>query len=227
MNREIVKKFLKNNPSIAKILSFIFNRLPFNNRISIGIGKKNELENHGILNKCKIKIVGENNYIYIGTLSRLKNTVIYISGDNNKVYIGDDVRIIDGNLHIEDDLGGIEIGSDTAICGKTHLAVIEGTKILIGKGCLFSSSIVVRTGDSHSILDLDGNRVNYSKSVIIGNHVWVGNQVIILKGVRIPENTIVGTGAVVTKSFDNSNIIIGGIPATIIKKNIIWRGERI
>lgn len=225
MNRKKIKEFLKYNPSISNFLSLVYNNLPFNNRFKIG--RANLLENKGILKHCKINIRGKSNLIQIGSLVRLTNTAITVSGNNNRIVIDDNSLIVDGELYIEDDYGCIEIGSGTEICGKTHLAVIEGTKISIGKNCLFSSSVVVRTGDSHSILDNNGNRVNPSNSVTIGNHVWIGNQVIILKGSEIQENSIVGSGALVTKRFVDTNIIIGGSPAKIIKENVSWCGERI
>ena len=46
---------------------------------------------------------------------------------------------------------------------KINLAATEGIEIRIGKECLFSSEIVFRTGASHSILDMDCNRINYQR----------------------------------------------------------------
>lgn len=54
------------------------------------------------------------------------------------------------------------------------------------------------------------------KPIKIGNNVWVGTRVIILPGVEIGDNTIIGAGAVVTKSFPK-DCIIGGNPAKILK----------
>ncbi|MGS2727235.1 acyltransferase [Psychroserpens sp. BH13MA-6] len=53
--------------------------------------------------------------------------------------------------------------------------------------------------------------------VIIENNVFIGNNVTILKGVVIGENSVVASGAMVTKSFP-ANVIIGGNPAVILKK---------
>lgn len=225
MDRKRIKEMLKNNPQMAYMLCTIYNRFPFNNKFKLS--KKNELKSDGILNDCIVKVNGTGNCIHIDLLARLKNTVITIKGNNNQVFIGKDCLIVDGDLYIEDDGGTIEIGDGTEICGKTHLAVIEGEKITIGQGCLFSSAIVVRTGDSHSILDKDGNRINPSKSVRIGDHVWIGNQVTILKGVIIQKDSVVGSGSLVTKKFFDTNIIIGGSPAKVIKESISWCGERI
>lgn len=225
MDRKKIKELMQNNPRITQMLCTFYNHLPFNNKFSLR--RNNEFQNRGILNGCVVTVNGSGNSIHIGTLVRINNTSITIKGNNNQVYIGDNCLIVDGELYIEDDCGKIEIGDRTEICGKTHLAVIEGEKISIGQECLFSSSIVIRTGDSHSILDFEGNRINPSQSVRIGNHVWVGNQVTILKGSEISEDSIVGTGALVTKKFQSSNAIIGGSPAKIIKENISWCGERI
>lgn len=150
-----------------------------------------------------------------------------ISGNNNKIRVGDRVYMIDANLYIEDDKNEININNRTSICGRTHLACTEGKKIMIGEHCMFSSDVVLRTGDSHSIIDLKGNRINDAKDVIIGDHVWIGNKTIITKGSKISANSIVATGAVVTRTFEDMNIILGGNPAHIIKENINWLQERV
>lgn len=113
------------------------------------------------------------------------------------------------------------------MCGKIHLACTEGRKISIGNDCLFSSEIVFRTGDSHSIVDMSGERINRAADITIGDHVWIGHRVLVNKGVVIPENTVVGTGAVVTKQFDEPNTILVGVPAKVSKQNINWLAERI
>lgn len=77
--------------------------------------------------------------------------------------------------------------------------MIEGTKVTIGKDCLFSAQINIRTVDPHSIFDqATGERITPSQDVIIGGHVWIGDDVKILKGVRIGEHSIVGTGAILS-----------------------------
>ena len=53
------------------------------------------------------------------------------------------------------------------------------------------------------------------QEVVIEDNVFIGNNVTILKGVRIGKNTVVAAGSVVTKSFPN-DVVIGGVPAQII-----------
>ena len=57
---------------------------------------------------------------------------------------------------------------------------------------MVSKDVSIRTGDSHSIIDLKTKkRINFGKDVVIGNHVWLGLNTSILKGVRIGNNSIV------------------------------------
>lgn len=93
---------------------------------------------------------------------------------------------------------------------------------------MFAYDIDLRTGDSHSIIDSKTNeRINFAQSITIGNHVWVASHVSILKGVHIPDNSVVATRAVVTKSFNECNILIAGIPAQKVREDIDWKRQRI
>ncbi|WP_285959015.1 acyltransferase [Thomasclavelia spiroformis] len=224
MNKKL-KEFIYQHPRFIRIIIKIINKLPFNNKIHIKFG--NKIKNSALLRSCKIVIKGKNNEIVIEDYTRLIHSSISIYGNNNKVIIGSNCFFYETDIHIEDFNGTISIGKNTSICGKTHLACIEGKAIEIGENCLFSSDIVVRTGDSHSILNMDEKRTNPSMDVYVGNHVWVGNRVIVLKGSVIENNSIVATGSIVTKKFNEGNVILGGNPAKVIKENIKWTGERL
>lgn len=53
--------------------------------------------------------------------------------------------------------------------------------------------------------------------VIIGKNSWIAASAVILPGVKLGEHTIVAAGSIVTKSFDEKNILIGGVPAKKLK----------
>jgi len=92
---------------------------------------------------------------------------------------------------------------------------------------MFSYDIELKTGDSHSIFDLNTNsRINFGKSIKLGNHVWVGAHVVILKGVEIGDNSVIGTSTVCTKSIPACSLAVG-IPANVIKTNVTWERKRI
>lgn len=222
--RDILVKF----PMLIGITTVVFNKTIGFNRIRIK-GKSNKVSgiNSSFLRRCKIKIIGDNNLIIMKEMSYLNECKISIYGNNNEITIGNGTHIAKGDFYIEDDNNAINVGDLTAICGYTHIAATEGKRIVIGKDCLFSSDVIIRTGDSHSIIDLEGHRINQAKDVIIGNHVWIGNRVTILKGSKIKSNSVVGTGSIVTKAIDIDNAIITGNPAYVIKQNINWDKKRI
>ena len=97
------------------------------------------------------------------------------------------------------------------------------TSLKIGKDCMFSNDIVIRTHDGHIIMDDNaGSIINTPKNIVIGNHVWLAKFVTVLKGVSIPDNCVVATHAVLTSSIDEPAVILAGIPAKIVKRNIRW-----
>jgi acetyltransferase-like isoleucine patch superfamily enzyme len=57
--------------------------------------------------------------------------------------------------------------------------------------------------------------------VHIGNKVWIGANVTILKGVSIGDGSVIAAGSVVTRSIP-ANCLAGGIPAKVIKENVAW-----
>lgn len=152
---------------------------------------------------------------------------INIHGDNNQIIIKEGASINSLTINIEDNNNKIVIGKDVKINGKTELAAIEGTTIILGDDCLLSANITVRTGDSHSITDLAGRRTNPSQSVSFGNHVWIGNSVLIFKGARVGSFSMIGGGSVVPgKDFPDHSLIAGN-PAKIVKTDINWAYERL
>ena len=82
---------------------------------------------------------------------------------------------------------------------------------------------IIRASDGHTLIDKNtGIPINPPKNIIIGNNVWIASRCTILKGAVIPDGSMVAACALVNKKFDNENIILAGIPAKIIKENILW-----
>ncbi len=215
-----LKVFYRNN---CKVLNFF----PMLNRVKIK-GKNNLLILDSPIINSKIYINGNNNRVLFKKSFEGGSRGVYINidGDNNHIVINENVSMINVSLYMEDSNNEILIGKETKICGSTEFAAIEGTSITVGEECLLSSDIKFRTGDSHSILNLNGDRINPSANISIGNRVWIGNDSKILKGVRICDDSIIGTGAVVTKAFAEKNVVVGGNPAMIIKRGVKWETIR-
>ena len=157
----------------------------------------------------------------------MKKCRITFLGDNNSLIIGDNTSLNCVSFVSEDDNNIICIGNKTSICGKTELCAIEGTKIQIGQDCLFSGDLHFRTGDSHSIIDFDSNRLNASEDIIISDHVWVGTKVTCLKGVFVPPDCVVGACSLLNKKYVEPNSIIAGNPGRVVKNDVSWTRERV
>ncbi len=188
---------------------------------------KSCLDNRGgTLRLCSARIEGVSNRVVIHKGCFLQGCRFFISGSGNVVEIGEQCRLKNVIFWMEDSHNKIIIGDRTSFHGECQLAAIEGSSIRIGRDCLFAPDIHVRTGDSHSVLDEEGNRINPSADVTVCDHVWVGQGVTITKGVSVAEDCVIGTGAVVTRKVEEPRCIAAGVPAKIIKRNISWCAER-
>lgn len=190
-------------------------------------GSNNIIRDESLVSFINYDIRGNNNLIIFKPGSRIFSLKIFIRGDNHKIVIGENCIIKSGDIWIEDCNCSLIIGHSTTI-EEAHFGITEPNSIIeVGDDCMFSSGIKLLTGDSHSIIDLEsGKRINYASNIKISSHVWFGADVVILKGVEIGSNSIVGSRSIVTKKY-GSNLIIVGSPAKTIKENITWERERI
>ena len=113
--------------------------------------------------------------------------------------------------------------------------ILIGDHVFIGNSCTFSAAEQIRIGN-HCLIgpgvrihDNDGHPLDATKRrageligsesirpVIVETGVWLGAHATVLKGVRIGENSVVGTGAVVTVDVP-ANVVVAGNPARIVK----------
>jgi len=100
---------------------------------------------------------------------------------------------------------------------NNNVTIIANEKIEIGNGCRIGDDVAIYDCDFH---EMDPNHRGRSHGptspVSIGDNVWLGSRVMVLKGVQIGENSVVGAMSLVTKSIP-ANCIAAGIPAKVIK----------
>lgn len=177
-------------------------------------------------NKQSFYIKGNNNTIRIDSDCIIRDTCFFISGDNNNIHISEQCSSMSVEFHIEQSENAIYVGKGTTMHGRgartIHIALDEGTRVEIGEDCMFSNDIQIRTSDSHSILDLEGNRLNRARDIVIGNHCWIGLGCILTKGTKLCDYTVVGAGSVCTREIECQNVIVAGTPAKVIKSDINW-----
>lgn len=131
-------------------------------------------------------------------------------------------------IHLNCDIGlknTIEIGenfssSDTLI----HMPEEPNLHVKIGDDCMFSWDVILWPTDTHTIYDNRTKKIlnRPQKGIIIGNHVWLGHGVHILKDAIVSDYCMVGMHSLVTKKFSQPNCIIVGQPAKIIQTGINW-----
>lgn len=176
-----IKNLIKKQRNLYKKYTRIRNYMSCKNKLRPN-GCKVSLGD-SVVDGLKIVSNGSDNEVIIGDCVRIYDSSVVLYGSHNRIVINDNASLNQVELFAEDSHNEIVVGSGTKFCGKAHLAVIEGTKILIGDNCLLSSDLHFRTGDSHSILNMHGERINESKDIVIDNHVWIGTKVTCLKGV--------------------------------------------
>ena len=204
---------------MRNILRFFSNKSKGKNNL-IEIGKKIDL---------KYKIFGNNNKIFIEDGSNYgKNFKIkaIINGSGNKIIIKTPYNIkrlyiaIGNQEPVNDSL--IFIDEYTSMVQVNILVFQHNSQLYIGKDCMFSQNIQIRTGElPHLIFNCEtGEYLDKNSCIKIGNHVWVGENSMILKNASIADNNIVGCNSVVTKVFDESRTVIAGNPAKIRKRSV-------
>jgi acetyltransferase-like isoleucine patch superfamily enzyme len=172
--------------------------------------------------KIEFDLKGKNNVIIIG--KKVKGSLLLsIRGSNHEIKIDDEV-VFYGNSLIDTQSSHtkIHIGKQTSTLGSTFTCREPYTEILIGEGCLLAEETRFWCTDFHSVLDkTTGKRTNYAQKIVIADHVWIGYGVRVLKNTSIGQDSIIGTGSVVTRDIPE-NVVAMGIPATPVKKNISW-----
>ncbi|MGL4885817.1 MAG: acyltransferase [Aeromonas veronii] len=108
---------------------------------------------------------------------------------------------------------------------SSRFALVNDDDIIvkIGKNCMLSSTILFRACDGHTMFDVaTGEVLNRTKPIVLGDHIWVGSEVVFLKGAEIPNNCIVGTRSIVTKRYTEEFTAITGSPASVVRRGINW-----
>ena len=104
----------------------------------------------------------------------------------------------------------ISIGKN---CGFSGVSIWCFKSISIGNNVRIGANSIIMDGDAHQ----DDPRAGENKSVIIEDNVWIGANVMVLKGVTIGHNSIIGAGSVVTKDIP-INVVAAGNPCKVIKQ---------
>lgn len=112
----------------------------------------------------------------------------------------------------------ITVGNDTGISGGV---ICAAQSVVIGDHCLFGADVIVADTDFHPISPVGRRYASPSAAktapVVIGSNVFVGTRSVILKGVTVGDNTVIGAGSVVTNDLP-SDCVAAGNPCRVLHR---------
>lgn len=108
----------------------------------------------------------------------------------------------------------LELGNGSFINCDSKIRCHE--HISIGTNCAISHDFTIMDSDAHAIDGKIG-----TAPIHIGNHVWIGTRVTVLKGVTIGDGVIIAAGSIVTRDVP-ANCMVAGVPAKIIREKVEW-----
>jgi acetyltransferase-like isoleucine patch superfamily enzyme len=105
-----------------------------------------------------------------------------------------------------------------------QITTAEGANVILGDDVLVANQCRIRADDSHPIYDgVSGVRINPSSTIIVEDHVWLGQEVFLMPGSFVGSGSVVGARSVVTKNRPvPSNSIALGSPARVQREKINW-----
>lgn len=184
----------------------------------------------------------QNGNVITGMPKLCQNARVNFSARNCRIEIAEGVSIQNCSIEMSADGGLVRIGKDSSVksamrvglnssiiigerlssTGGGSFSASEGTTVTIGDDCMFAISIDIRSDHSHPIFDRrTGERLNKSKSLTIGNHVWLGPMAMVYPGAIIGEGSVIGARSLVNGTIP-PNCIAVGVPAKVTRREVVW-----
>ena len=113
--------------------------------------------------------------------------------------------------------GGKHIHFGKNVYGNFNLTLVDDTHIYVGDYTMFGPNVVVATAGHPILPELREQGYQYNAPVRIGKNCWLGAGVIVLPGVTIGDNVVIGAGSVVTKDIP-SNVVAVGNPCKVLRE---------
>lgn len=182
---------------------------------SICNGDNIEMKNSSII------FSGKGNILVLDNHVRLVNSKIHFKGDNCVVYLRSNPKN-DYYLNIAvSNENCVYIGERNYFNGTLNMVVSEYQNILMGDNSVFAFGIWMRTGDAHALYDIHTRkRINYGKSILVGDHVWLGQSVMVLKGTQFGSGAVLGGGSLISNKVVPSHTLFAGNPAKKLKEDV-------
>ena len=109
----------------------------------------------------------------------------------------------------------IEIGEN--FYSNHNLIILDGNKVIFGDNVFIAPNCAFYTAGHPIDVNRRNQGLEYAKPIKIGNNVWIGGNVVVLPGVTIGDNTVIGAGSIVTRDIP-ANVVAVGNPCRVIKQ---------
>ena len=156
--------------------------------------------------------------------ARFVRRPVYVRGKKSLVYKNGLTLGYNCRFDLPGDKKTLFIGENCEIGDNVHIVAHE--KVVIGNNVLMASKIFI-SDTSHGIYNNDDlnsapniqpkKRKLFTKPILIGNNVWIGENVCVLCGVTIGNGCIIGANSLVNHDVKENSVVVG-IPARVIKR---------
>ena len=113
--------------------------------------------------------------------------------------------------------GGHHVHFGRNVYANFNLTLVDDTHIYVGDYTMFGPNVVIATGGHPLLPELREKGYQYNAPVRIGRNCWLGAGVIIVPGITIGDNVVIGAGSVVTKDIP-SNVLAVGNPCRVLRE---------
>lgn len=113
--------------------------------------------------------------------------------------------------------GGHHVHFGDDVYANFGLTCVDDTHIYVGSKTMFAPHVTLATAGHPLLPELRADALQYNLPIHIGENCWLGAGVIVLPGVTIGDNVVVGAGSVVTKDLP-SNVLAVGTPAKVVRE---------
>ena len=112
---------------------------------------------------------------------------------------------------------GAHVHFGNNVYANFNLTMVDDTHIYVGDCTMFGPNVTVATAGHPILPELREKAYQFNMPVHIGRNCWLGAGVIVLPGINIGDNTVVGAGSVVTKDLP-ANVVAVGNPCRVLRE---------
>ncbi len=156
--------------------------------------------------RCK-NLCHKHNNISPRLLGLRNNILLKILGHTGKSFLIEQPFMCDYGYNIE-------IGEN--FCANHNLLILDSARVKIGDNVLIGPNCSFYTSSHPIDYQQRSHGAEYAQPITIGNNVWIGGNVVVLPGVTVGDNSVIGAGSIISKDIPKNSVAVGN-PCKVIK----------